>query len=258
MAEPPLRFLQTEASLSAVKLERFRTIATTDLIASLCPGQPGALKTRPDGTVLDGHHRLVVLRERTIEVDALPREVLGTMPAKVFWIPGPWRGRLAILPRPRGGDWLGDETKAWHEAGIDVVVSLLEREEEVQLVLADEAAAAHEIDFKSFPIPDRGVPESHESVAALASVIVDALEKGRNVAVHCRQGIGRSAVIAGAALMAAGEPLTAALATITESRGLEVPETAEQRQWLRDFSSWLLAEPAAAAAADRLRRRLSG
>lgn len=184
------------------------------------------------------------------------------MPAKVFWIPGPWRGRLAILPRPRGGDWLGDETKAWHEAGIDVVVSLLEREEEAELVLQGEAAAAaaNEVEFKSFPIPDRGVPESQESVAALASEIVDALEKGRNVAVHCRQGIGRSAVIAGAALVAAGEPLTAALATIRESRGLEVPETAEQRQWLRDFSSWLLAEPAAqqAAAADRLRRRLSG
>ena len=80
MAEPPLRFLHTEANLSAVKLERFRTVATADLIASLSPGQPGALKARPDGTVLDGHHRLVVLRERTIEVDALPREVLGQEP----------------------------------------------------------------------------------------------------------------------------------------------------------------------------------
>jgi len=39
-------------------------------------GEPGALKARPDGTVLDGHHRIVVLRERGFDVDALPREVV--------------------------------------------------------------------------------------------------------------------------------------------------------------------------------------
>ena len=103
-------------------------------------------------------------------------------------------------------------------------------------------------------------PASQESVAELASGIVDALERGKNVAVHCRQGIGRSAVIVGAVLVAAGETLNTALMTIKESRGLEVPETDEQRQWLSDFASWLLAAPAAqhAAATDRLRRRLSG
>lgn len=81
MAEPPLRFLHSEAVLSAVKLEGFRTAATADLIESLRPGQSGALRTRPDGTVLEGHHRLVVLRERGVDVDALPREVLGQEPA---------------------------------------------------------------------------------------------------------------------------------------------------------------------------------
>src|SRR2546425_10727076 len=103
------------------------------------------------------------------------------MPAKVFWVAGPWRGRLGILPRARGGDWLGDETAAWGDAGIDVVVSLLEPEEEAQLVLEDEAGAAvaSGIDFRPFPVPDRGVPASRESVAELASEIVDALDTGR-------------------------------------------------------------------------------
>lgn len=80
MAEPPLRFLHSEAILSQLKLEQFRTLATTELIESLRPGQSGALRTRPDGTVLEGHHRLVVLRERGIDVDALPREVLPQEP----------------------------------------------------------------------------------------------------------------------------------------------------------------------------------
>lgn len=74
--KPPLRFLHSEAILSSVKLAQFRSQETADLIQSLEPGQPGALKTRPDGTVLEGHHRLAVLRERGLDVNALPREVL--------------------------------------------------------------------------------------------------------------------------------------------------------------------------------------
>jgi protein-tyrosine phosphatase len=163
------------------------------------------------------------------------------MRAKVFWISGPWHGRLGILPRPRGGDWLTDETTAWREAGVDVVVSLLEPEEEAQLVLEGEAAAAAAsgIDFRPFPIPDRGVPASRESVAELANSIVDALDEGKNVAVHCRQGIGRSGIIAGGVLVAAGQDVTTALKAISDARGIEVPETEEQRRWFRDFATWL-------------------
>ena len=73
--EPPLRFLHSEAILSQVKLDTFRRMPSAELIESLRPGQSGALKTRADGTVLEGHHRLVVLRERGIDVDILPREV---------------------------------------------------------------------------------------------------------------------------------------------------------------------------------------
>ena len=39
----------------------------------------------------------------------------------LFWIPGPWRGRLAVATRPRGGDWLEDEVNGWRRAGLDVV-----------------------------------------------------------------------------------------------------------------------------------------
>jgi predicted protein tyrosine phosphatase len=174
----------------------------------------------------------------------------------VFWITGPWRGRLGILPRPRGGDWLGVETRAWRAAGVDMVVSLLEPDEEAQLVLEDEAAAAvaSGVEFRSFPIPDRGVPVSRESLAELVSGIVDVLKTGRNVAVHCRQGIGRSGLIVGGVLVAAGKDLNTALKTIEESRGLEVPETNEQRQWLRDFASWLTSTQAAAAPERRAAR----
>jgi hypothetical protein len=63
--------------LSQVKLGEFRKIATERLIESLRPGQAGALKARPDGTVLEGHHRLAVLRERGVNIDTLPRELVS-------------------------------------------------------------------------------------------------------------------------------------------------------------------------------------
>ena len=76
MAQPLLRSLHSEASLSRAKLDQFRRLSTGELIASLALGSPGALKASPDGTVLDGHHRIVVLRERGVGVDTLPREVV--------------------------------------------------------------------------------------------------------------------------------------------------------------------------------------
>jgi len=42
-----------------------------------------------------------------------------------------------------------------------------------------------------------------------------------------------------AVLIAAGVDLMTALNTISNARGIEVPETEEQRQWRRDFASWL-------------------
>lgn len=169
------------------------------------------------------------------------------MGAKVFWIAGPWQGRLAIVPRPRGAEWLDDETRAWREAGIDIVVSLLEPHEEADLALAGESAAsaASGLEFRSFPIPDGSVPNSREAVAQLLDHIVDALHAGKSVALHCRQGIGRSAMVAAAALISGGQNVETAIKTIRRSRGLEVPETHTQRQWIADFSSWLADKRAA-------------
>jgi len=76
MSQPPLKFLHSKESLSYPKLTGFRKLNTDALIHSLRPGEPGALKARPGGTIMDGHHRLYVLRERGVEVDKLPREVV--------------------------------------------------------------------------------------------------------------------------------------------------------------------------------------
>ncbi len=73
---PVLRFLHSEDSLNRVKLAAFRRFSTEAIKASLHPGQPGSLKVRVDGTVLDGHHRLAVLLERAEDIHCLPREIM--------------------------------------------------------------------------------------------------------------------------------------------------------------------------------------
>ena len=76
VSEPPLKALHDEETLIQVKLQRFARISTQTLTESLKPGQAGALKARPDGTVIDGHHRLKVLRDRGVDVEALPRGII--------------------------------------------------------------------------------------------------------------------------------------------------------------------------------------
>jgi hypothetical protein len=73
---PPLRPLYPESSLSPAKLKNYAKASTPELIDSLKPGQDGALKARLDGTLIDGHHRIKILRDRGVDVDSLPREII--------------------------------------------------------------------------------------------------------------------------------------------------------------------------------------
>src|SRR3989304_274314 len=125
---------------------------------------------------------------------------------QLYCIEGPWTGRLAIVPRPRGGDWLEDEVQEWQHAGLDRVVSLLTPDEVADFDLGKEEAwcQAHGIQFISFPIADRSVPASRNAALALARQLEHALAEGERVAVHCRQGIGRAALLAACGAGAAG------------------------------------------------------
>jgi len=160
------------------------------------------------------------------------------MKTELYWIEDSWAGRLAIAARPRGGDWLDDETIAWQCAGVAQVVSLLTSDESADLDLTGEAehCKARGISFLSFPIADRGVPSSRKSTFEFLKSIESALGQGKRIAIHCRQGIGRSALIAAALLVMAGVTPEAAFQRISAARGYPVPETAEQRAWVVEFA----------------------
>jgi protein-tyrosine phosphatase len=160
------------------------------------------------------------------------------MRMELYWVAGPGPGRLGLAARPRGGDWLEDEIASWRRAGIDAVVSLLTPEEELDLDLKTEGreATAQGMEFIPLPIPDRDVPSSEAALASVLEKLDRALSSGKNVVVHCRQGIGRTGLVAACLLVSRGFTPEAAVRTLSAARGAPVPETAQQRRWIDHFA----------------------
>lgn len=164
--------------------------------------------------------------------------------AQTWWIPTNTRGRLGITPRPRGGDWLPDEISAWRRAGVDTVVSLLTPAEVEEFDLHDEPNEAQQqgLAFCSIPIQDRGVPDI--TVLEPLGWLRQALLDGKSVVVHCRQSIGRSAVLTALLLLSLGENPENVFSLITQARGRDVPDTVEQRDWTLSTGSDIIARMA--------------
>ena len=134
---------------------------------------------------------------------------------------GPWPGKLALAARPRGGEWLHDELANWRREGVHTVFSLLTPEEEQDLDLTDEKreTQAQGMTFRSFPIPDRQVPDSESKLA------------------KSRQGIGRSGLVAACLFITKGLETKAAVKRLSAARGTHIPESNEQRRWIDHFAS---------------------
>ena len=156
-----------------------------------------------------------------------------------FWIEGEWPGRLAVSPRPRGGDWLEDEMKHWRRERVNAVASLLMPDEvqEFDLELERKHCEALGISFYALQIIDRNAPSSTKTARELIGQLTAELSARKNVLVHCRQGIGRAGLIVVAVLMSKGRNLPDAIELVSKARGREVPETPEQLAWLRTFAA---------------------
>ncbi|NPU14595.1 tyrosine protein phosphatase [Bradyrhizobium sp. 83002] len=159
--------------------------------------------------------------------------------SRLHWIDLPASGRLAIAARPRAEDWLADDIAGWAGEGIAVVVSLLEPAEVHDLGLQREVALCegHGIAFVSFPIPDRGCPDSRSAALRLSQDVAVRLRDGADVLIHCRAGIGRSAVVAACVMSRLGVSAAGALARIAAARGVDVPDTEEQRAWVMQLDT---------------------
>ena len=99
------------------------------------------------------------------------------------------------MPRPAGGGRLKEAIGDLREAGVDVLVSLLEDHEveSLQLLKEGEVSRANGITFLSHPIPDHDVPTDEEETVAFVRSLGELYAEGKSVVIHCFAGIGRSA-----------------------------------------------------------------
>jgi len=114
-------------------------------------------------------------------------------------------------------------------------VLLCPDQQQTELALEEEAAicSKHDIEFISLPVPDLGVPHDTEAFVAAVHHLARLVHDGSNVAVHCRQSVGRSGLLAVSIVVSLGTTLERAIERVSTARGLPVPETDEQSRWLR-------------------------
>lgn len=141
-----------------------------------------------------------------------------------------------MMAKPIGGEWLEDSIQGLKQLGIDGMVSLLEPQEQYTLGLTKQAdyCQLQGINYLNFPIPDRGLPNTAKAIT-LAKQLYDEIKDGKHWIIHCRAGIGRTGIIAGAVLVTAGLSTELALQTISQARSVQVPDTDKQVAWLKQL-----------------------
>jgi len=157
----------------------------------------------------------------------------------IYWIAGSGNPSLAIVPRPRGDEWLEDEMMRMRRNGVDAVVSLLEPFEAEWLGLSEEKQAAEDagLQFLNFPIRDTRVPADVAAFRAFVKGLAARIANGERIGVHCRGCIGRATITAACTLMHMGWDAQSALAAIMRARGVPVPDTPEQEQWILGYKA---------------------
>jgi protein-tyrosine phosphatase len=159
------------------------------------------------------------------------------MYTKIYWIHNFANGsKLGIMPRPRGDDWLEEEIVKIKKQHIGLWVSLLEQQEINELGLRNQPAlcSKHNLEYINFPIVDRSVPDKGTKIDLLIDQLYQQIQNGNSVVIHCRMGIGRSSIIAACILLKQGFKTEQILQMITSARGLKVPDTEAQVQWLKN------------------------
>jgi protein-tyrosine phosphatase len=131
------------------------------------------------------------------------------------------------------GDALEDEMRLLREAGVDIVVSMLERPEARWLGLVGEESAATEagILFVQFPVPDGGVPADLEVFTGFLAELERYIVEGKRIGVHCHGCVGRAPTVVVSLLIRSGVPTREAWEQVLAARGCPVG-TDEQREWV--------------------------
>ena len=189
----------------------------------------------------------------------LPRPI----PASYWVVPG----RLLVGEYPGSISRAAamERLRAFLSAGVTCFIDLTESGElpPYERLLPFETPTGRRVEYLREPITDHAIPGSRAVMSRIVRMLDDALAAGHVVYLHCRGGVGRSAMAAGCWLAErqhSGERALEALQGFWQaSRHAEiwptVPETDEQQDYVRD---WIGCGSGAGTDRDRCRGALLG
>jgi protein-tyrosine phosphatase len=153
---------------------------------------------------------------------------------EVFRVAQIGTGYLAVMARPGIDEPLRATFMGLAKLGVNVVVSLLEPSEAEELSLSDEEAQCEGVGivFRRLPIRDRGLPSDAKAISQFSKWAHARIVEGCGLVFHCRAGIGRSGMLAASVLLREGLTVREAFACISAARGLTVPDTPGQLEWV--------------------------
>jgi protein-tyrosine phosphatase len=161
----------------------------------------------------------------------------------IKWVSTPeLPGRVAITRRPRGGEFLDRDIATLRDGGLTMLVSLLAEAEALELGLdrQGDTCRAAGLAFVHVPVRDFGVPGSFDVALAAVDQIAAGISQGGAAGFHCYASRGRSPTLAACTLVRLGLSSEDAIARLSTARGMPVPETETQHQWIAEFETRVL------------------
>ncbi len=145
------------------------------------------------------------------------------------------------MPKP-SGEWLQEDIQHYRLMGANMIISMLEASEAKELSLQNESDVCKDnrLDFFNFPIPDRGLPD-RERFKEVIHLVTSHLKDNKGIAVHYRAGIGRSGMLVCCALARFVGSASDAIELVSRARGVNVPDTQEQRAFIESVVQELIA-----------------
>jgi hypothetical protein len=148
-------------------------------------------------------------------------------------------GKLLLHSMPGRFEAIGS---VWHQVRNEAVRAIvcLTEEYEIRLKSSKYAEALETgtvpCSVLPFEIREGSVPDDRDAFWALANDVANRLQSGEEVLIHCAAGVGRTAMLAIAVLLALGEPMNDAESVV--ARAGSTVETMPQIEML----SWCVAQ----------------
>ena len=153
---------------------------------------------------------------------------------RLLQLPDNFSGKLWLTSMPGRYEPLEDFLGWCRGVSVDEIVCLVDSDEigkKSSEYAAELEAGTFPLPVEQFPIPDYGVPKDIKDLVDLARRVVEKLQTGRKIVLHCAAGHGRTGMFAVIVLVAAGNSIESALDAVRKA-GSE-PDTATQNALIK-------------------------